>query len=128
MTNLSKYYISRTLIALAFGALALILGGSWALAIGFSVGALAVFLYLPKSGRYIIQPENSVTPFRIDEYSRAIRNQAARDGFVVMTLGFFILQIYGMTTNAAISANDFTLLFVAGWLTYLVSDFWRRRA
>ena len=37
MSNLSKYYISRTFIALAFGALALILGGSWPLAIGMAL-------------------------------------------------------------------------------------------
>jgi hypothetical protein len=128
MSNLSKYYISRTLIALAFGALALILSGSWPLAIGMALGALAIFLYLPKSGRYIIRSENSVTPFRIDEYSQTIRNQAARDGFVVMTLGFFVLQIYSMATKTSLTANNFTLLFVFGWLTYLVSDFWRRRA
>ncbi len=128
MSHLSKYYISRTLIALAFGALTLILSGSWTLAIGFSIGALVVFLYLPKSGRYLIRSENSITPFRSDEYSQAIRNQAARDGFVVLTLGFFVLQIYSMATKTALSANGFTALFVIGWLTYLGSDFWRRRA
>jgi len=109
MSNLSKYYISRTFISL-------------------TLGALATFPYLPKSGRYIIGRENSATPFRIDEYSQAIRNQAARDGFVVMTLDFFVLQIYSMATKTALSINYFTLLFIIGWLTYLVSNFWRRRA
>ena len=44
-----------------------------------------------------------------------------------MTLGFFVLQIYSLVTKTPLTANSFTLLFVFGWLTYLVSDFWRRR-
>ena len=126
MTHLSKYYISRVVIALAFGALSFMLNSSWPRAIGLTLGALAIFLYLPKSGRYIVRPENTMTPFRIDEYSHAIRNQAARDGFVVMTLGFFLLQTYGAVTHTPLTARHFTLLFVAGWMIYFLSDFWRR--
>jgi len=128
MTHLSRYYISRVIIALAFGALSLWMGGSWARAIGLTIGALAIFLYLPHSGRYIVRTENSIAPFRIDEYSQRIRNQAARDGFVILTLGFFVIQAYGMITKTGMTANGFTLLFGIGWLTYFISDYWRRRA
>ena len=128
MTHLSKYYISRVLIALAFGAGSLILGGSWASAIGFALGSLAIFIYLPKSGRYIIHDADSATPFRVDEYSKNIRNLASRDGFLMLTWGFFVLYAYGAITKTTLTANHFMLLFVVGWLTYLISDFWRRRA
>ncbi len=127
MSNMSKYYFSRALVALALGAISFMLNGSWPRAIGLALGTLALFLYLPTSGRYIIRSKNSIAPFRIDEYSQAIRNQAARDGFVVMTLGFFLLQAYSAVTKTALTANHFTILFILGWLTYLVSDLWRRR-
>ena len=128
MSNLSKYYISRIIIAMAMGALAIIFGASWPVAIGFVVGALAVFLYLPKSGRYIVLPENSVAPFRTDEYSQAIREKAARDGFVVLSLGFFLIHAYAQVAKVSIPIAWIDTLFGIGWLSYLVSDFWRRRA
>jgi len=128
MNTLSKYYISRIFIAIAFGALARVTGASWPTTIGFAVGALAIFLYLPKSGRYLIQPRNSIAPFREDEFGRAIRNRAARDGFVLLTLGFFVLHLYAAIAKTVIPASWFDALFVVGWLAYLISDFWRRRA
>ena len=128
MSHLSKYYISRIFIAIAFGALARITGASWPVTIGFAGGALAVFLYLPKSGHYIVLPENSVTPFRTDEYSQAIREKAARDGFVVLSLGFFLIHAYAQVAKVSIPIPWIDVLFGVGWATYLISDLWRRRA
>jgi hypothetical protein len=34
--------------------------------------------------------------------------------FVVMTLGFFVLQIYSLVTKTALTANSFTLLLSSG--------------
>lgn len=128
ISNLSSYYISRTLLALAFGGLFIAVGLPWWTAVPITLVMIAFFLWAPKSGRYMVQPKNGVAPLREDEYGRTIRNRAARDAFVVMTLGIIGAILYGLIAQTDVSITRLGLIIILGWLTYFVSDFWQRRS
>lgn len=64
---------------------------------------------------------------REDEYGQGIRNQAARDAFIVTTLGIAGAILYGSLAETAVSIALLGLILGLGWLTYFVSDFWRKR-
>lgn len=128
MSILSNYYISRTLIALVFGGLLLAIGLPWWSVVSTIVVMIAFFLWAPKSGRYIVLSKNSIVPLRADEYGQTIRNRAARDAFVVITLVIAGTIFYGVIAQANISITLLSLIIILGWLTYFVSDFLQRRS
>ncbi len=91
---MTQYYLSRGLVALAFGALWLATGSSW-LAAGLAAGvAFGLFLLAPKSGLYAVHPERGVTAMADDERTRAIRDKAARNAFIATMLGLGGLEMY----------------------------------
>jgi hypothetical protein len=127
MSNLSVYYVSRTLLALAFGALFLAAGLPWWAAGAITAALIAFFLWAPTSGRYAIKTERGVAPMRKDEYGQEIRNQAARDAFIVTTLAMAGTILYGFLAQTDVSIALLGLVLGLGWLSYFVSDFWQRR-
>jgi hypothetical protein len=95
MSKLSVYYASRMLLALVFGGLFLAAGLPWWAAVPITAAMIAFFLWAPKSGRYVVQSNRGATPMRADEYGQTVRNQAARDAFIVTTLGVAGAILYG---------------------------------
>jgi hypothetical protein len=128
MSSLSNYYIPRILIALIFGGLFIAAGLPWWSAVSIAVVMISFFLWAPKSGRYGVQPENGIVPPRLDEYGQMIRNQAARDAFVVTMLVVGGIILYGFIAQTDVSINLLSLIVGLGWLTYFVSDFRQRRS
>jgi hypothetical protein len=128
MSNLTVYYVSRTLLALVFGVLFLVAGLPWWAAVPITAALIAFFLWAPKSGRYVIQTDRGVAPMQEDEYGREIRNQAARDAFVVTTLGMAGAILYGFLAETDLSIAVLGVILGLGWLTYFASDFRRKRS
>lgn len=92
------------------------------------VAALAFFLWAPGSGRYTIEPGGGATPLRRDERSRAIRDRAGRDAFIVLLLATSALLVYfGLITTESIPLQALMVVWGLGFLTYFVSDALQRQ-
>ncbi len=129
MTGLKSYYISRTMISIAFGALFVLTGSPWWT--GVLVGALTIawFLLAPHIGRYSVHPEFGVTALRRDERAQAINDKAARNAFVVsMSAMAGIIVYFGTLSSTGVPSAVFKWILILGVVVYYVSDFWLRRA
>jgi hypothetical protein len=93
-----------------------------------AVAAMAFFLWAPGSGRYLVEPEGGTNPLRLDERTAAIRDHAARDGFVVLMLSLAALVLYfGLFQPGDIPYQYILGVTSFGFLAYFVSDALRRQ-
>ncbi len=129
MTGLSRYYLSRALISLAFGGLLALTGSPWWMAVLVGLLVFALFLWAPRSGRYAVHPELGVTALRRDERTQVINDKAARNGFVVTILAIAAIATYfGTIAQTDVPILALHLSLVLGVMTYFFSDFWLRRS
>ena len=129
MTGMTWYHVSRAVISIAVGGLFVLAGAPWWMAAGVGVVALAFFIWVPRSGRYAVRPEDGVTALQRDERTQAITNRAARNGFALTMLSLAGLILYfelGASSDVPVSALALVLLI--GTATHFVSDLWFRRA
>ena len=129
MTGLSRYYVSRALVSLAFGSLFALSISPWWLGALSSLPVFGFFLWAPHSGRYAVQPERGATAMQRDERTQAISGKAARNGFVMTVTAIAAIALYfGSITQTAVPilALHFTLALAT--FTYFLSDFWMRRS
>src|SRR5512143_889552 len=94
MTGMKAYYLSRAVISIGFGALFLLSGSSWWVAVLVAAVAFGWFLLAPHIGRYSVHPEFGVTALRRDERSQGINDRAARNAFVISMLVLGGLLVY----------------------------------
>jgi hypothetical protein len=126
---MTRYYVSRILIAWIFAALFYAVGSSWWMALLVGAMATAWFLYAPHSGRYQVDPERGVTALGRDERSQWINDKAARNALVVLGLALGGLNIYFGTIagRAAVPIEWTRWLLTGGAAVYLISDLILRR-
>ena len=126
---MSRYYISRALISLAFGGLFAITGAPLWMSILTCLVLLALFFYAPHGGRYAVHPDLGVTALRRDERTQAITDRAARNAFVVTLLVIGGVTVYfGSISPAKVPVIALQLVLAFAALTYFLSDFWLRRS
>ncbi len=120
--------VSRAALAAIFGG-ALYLGGlPWWGAVPAGILVLVFFLAAPRSGRYVVEKEDGVAPLRRDERSRAIRDKAARNAFIVTVLAVAgLLLAYGRVLHAAVPVTALSAVLALAVITYAVSDLCLRR-
>jgi len=129
MTGMSRYYISRILVSVAFGGLFALTGSPWWMAVLTSIVLIALFLYAPHSGRYAVHPELGVMALQRDERTQTVTDRAARNAFVVTMLVIAGMMIYfGSTSIASVPIVALKLVLAVAALTYFLSDFWLRRS
>lgn len=129
MNGMTRYYLSRALISAALGGLFALTGARWWVAALVSAITFASFLWAPHGGRYVVKPEEGATALRRDEYTQAITDKAARNGFVVAMLALGGIAIYfGTIAPSDVPVRVLSLLLALGALTYFASDLWLRRA
>ena len=129
MTGMSRYYVSRVVISIAFGALFALTGSPWWMAILTSVVLIALFLYAPRSGRYAVHPELGIMALQRDERTQTITDRAARNAFVVTMLVIAAVTLYfGSISPAGVPVIVLKLVLVLAGLTYFLSDLWLRRS
>ena len=129
MTGMSRYYVSRVVISIAFGGLFALTGSPWWMAILVSAVLIALFLYAPHSGRYAVRPELGVMALQRDERTQTVTDRAARNAFVVTMLVIAAIALYfGPISPAGVPVVALKLTLVLGALTYFLSDFWLRRS
>jgi hypothetical protein len=123
------YDVSRAALAVILGG-ALCLGGlPWWGAAPASILVLAFLLTARRSGRYVVQSEDGIAPLRRDERSRAIRDKAARNAFIVTVLAVAGLSIaYGRVLDAAVPGTALSVVLALAVVAYAVSDFYLRRS
>jgi hypothetical protein len=126
-TMSSSYTITRVLIAVGLGFLIGWKTVWWSGALA-GVATLAFFLWAPSSGRYRIQADGGAMPMRLDERTRAIRNRAARDGFLALMLGQAALVLtFGLVRPGGIPVELLMGVLGLGFLTYFISDALQRQ-
>jgi len=129
MTGMSRYYISRILVSVAFGGLFALTGSPWWMAVLTSIVLIALFLYAPHSGRYAVHPGLGVMALQRDERTQTVTDRAARNAFVVTMLIIAGITIYfGSILMASVPIVALKLVLAVAALTYFLSDFWLRRS
>ncbi len=129
MTSMSRYYVSRVVISLAFGILFALTGSPWWMAVLVSTVLIAAFLYAPHSGRYAVRPELGVMALQRDERTQTVTDRAARNAFVVTMLVIAAMALYfGPISPVGVPVVALKLTLVLGALTYFLSDFLLRRS
>jgi nitrogen fixation-related uncharacterized protein len=127
--NMMPYYLSRTILSVAFGILLFVTGGPLWRAVLFGGVILALFLWAPHSGRYSVHPEFGITALRRDERTQVINDKAARNAFIISVLTIGAIGVYfGLFGVINISIGVFWIVLIIGALTYFVSDLWLRRS
>ena len=129
MKGMSRYYLSRALVSAAVVVLLMLGGTPWWGAMLSGVIVFGLFVWAVRSGRYVVHPELGVTALRDDEYTRAIRDRAARYAFVAVTLilggvGFY----FGRIAHADVPVPVVSGVLFLGGIVYFASDFWSRRS
>jgi len=127
MTGMSRYYISRALISIAFAALFAFTGTPWWQAVLIGAAAMAFFLYAPHSGRYAVYPELGATALRRDERTQAITDKAARNAFVAGMLALAGVALY-YAGSTAVPLVAIHWILILGALVYFLSDLLLRRS
>ena len=128
MTSKVGYYITRTLISVAFGGLFWLAGlPGWSAPI-VALVMLAFFLWVPHSGRYVARFTGDTARLRRDERMQAIRDQAARNALLgtVLALAAAVLY-YGLIAPGDVPVTVLSLILALGTLIYAGSDYWLRR-
>jgi hypothetical protein len=124
----ARYVVSRAVLTAILGA-ALYAGGlPWWGAVLACLGALVFFLLAPRCGRYVVKAEGGTAPLRRDERTRAIRDQAARNAFVLTVLALAGLTIaYGQVLGAPVPVAALGGILGLAAVTYIASDVCLRR-
>ena len=129
MSGMSRYYVSRASVCVAFGGLLALTGSPWWAALLVGTVVFAVFLYVPHSGRYAVHPDLGATALRRDERTQTIADKAARNAFVATMLAMAGVAIYyGAIASTSVPVAAIDLILVLAALTYFLSDFWMRRS
>jgi len=120
------FVATRTLVAAALGALAVLVGASWYAAGVLAGVALVALLVTRRSGRYLSTDNGAV--LRRDERGREIADRAARNGFVVLVLAVgAISAVSHALGRASVPVGAVEGALAAGALAWLASDLWQRR-
>lgn len=120
MSPLALYYRKRVLLALAFGVLFGVFSSQWSSGAMVAAWTVAVSLWVPRSGRYVIDREGNA---REDERSRAIRARAAELGFGVVLAGVFMMWFVMRTRGSeTIPVSWPAYIAVAGVGTQILAD------
>jgi hypothetical protein len=124
-SDMRSYYISRGLIAILFGLLIYWFGGSILAGVLSTAAILAVFIYLPRSGRYRVDPEKGVAPLRRDDWSQYVNQRSGLYAWVVVSItGGALVFYYGLISPGNVPLGVMGALLLLGVLTYYASDFW----
>jgi uncharacterized membrane protein len=128
MTGLSRYYLSRALISIAWGIVIALGGFAWWIAALAAAIVFAFFVWAARSGRYVVHPDLGTTALRRDERTQAINDKSARTAFVVTMLAVAAIAIYfGSIAHTAVPVAMLELTLILGAAIYFLSDFWLRR-
>jgi len=124
----SVYYLTRAAVAVAAGALLWLGGLTWWVATLAAILAMVFFVWAPRSGRYLTRAGGGAAPLRTDEWTRHVRDVAARNALVVGALGYAVVMIVAaVRDDETVSVGVLSLLGFVVVLACVASDWWQRR-
>ena len=122
--GMSWYYVTRLALVALWLLVALLAGLPVWLSVPIAAAMVAYFVWLPRSGRYVVSEGQRLAPMRRDERSRAVRDRAATWAFVVETLLVVVGIAWGTLSHQQELAGFLGLVLAAGMLTFLVAQGW----
>jgi hypothetical protein len=124
MKGLSWYYVTRCGLVALWLLVALVAGLPVWLSVPTAAAMVAYFVWLPRSGRYVVREDQPLAPMRRDERTRAMSRQAATWAFVVETLLVAMGVAWGALSRQQELSGFLGLVLAAGLMTYLVAQGW----
>lgn len=124
MKGLSWYYVTRLALVALWLLVSLVAGLPVWLSVPIAAAMVAYFVWLPRSGRYVVREGQPLAPMRRDERSRAVRDRAATWAFVVETLLVVVGILWGVLSNQRELAGFLGLVLAGGMMTYLLAQGW----
>lgn len=83
---------------------------------------------MPRSGRFVVKPENGVTALRRDERSQEIGSRAGSIAFAIVMMAVGTLAVYfGQIRSVDVHPEWLGLIVALGMLTYFIADVRLRR-
>jgi len=124
MRGLAWYYVTRLLIVGLWLLAATVAGlPIWVSALP-AAAMIAYFVWLPRSGRYVVREDQPLAPMRRDERSQALSGKAATWAFVVQTLLVGAGIVWGALSRQQELTGFLGVVLAVGMLTYLVAQGW----
>lgn len=127
MKGLTWYYVTRLALVALWLLVAVVAGLPVWLSVPTAAAMIAYFLWLPRSGRYVVREDQPLAPMRRDERSQAISERAATWAFVVQTLLVVAGIVWGVLSHRQELTGFLGLVLAAGLMTYLVAQGWLGR-
>jgi hypothetical protein len=125
---MKRYYMSRAVLSIAFGGLVYLVSGYPLAGLLGAVLAFLTFVYLPRSGRYRVDPQKGATALYRDEWTQGISQRSGRNAWVVVTIvGSGLVLYYGLLSPRDVPVSLLGAVLMIGWLTYVASDYWMRK-
>jgi hypothetical protein len=116
-------------IAALLGGVLYLSGAEWWMALLLTGIVAGFFVWAPRSGRYVVDPQAGAFAMRRDERTGAITDKAARNGFLVVMLGLAAMVLYfGSWRGMPVPTGIVNWMLIIGMGTYFVSDVALRRA
>jgi len=127
MKGLAWYYVTRLAMVALWLLVATVAGlPIWASALP-AAGMIAYFVWVPRSGRYVVREDQPLAPMRRDERGRGVSGRAAAWAFVVETLLAGAGMVWGVLSHQQGLTGFLGLVLAGGMLTYLVAQGWLGR-
>jgi hypothetical protein len=125
---MKSYFLSRAVVSIVFGGLLYLVSGYTWVGLLAAVLAFGTFVFLSRSGRYRVNPQQGVTALRRDEWTQSINQRSGRTAWVVVTiLGSGLVLYYGLLAPGNVPTGLLGGVLLIGLLTYYISDFWLRK-
>ena len=125
---MKSYYLSRAIVSAGLAACLALLGTPLWLSAASGMLVFLVFVWMTRSGRYVVNPGFGATALRRDERTQQIVDKAARNAFVVVTLILAGLVVYfGPVEKSDVPVGLLATGLAAGAVGYILSDFWMRK-
>jgi hypothetical protein len=124
MRGLGWYYVTRLALVALWLLVAVIAGLPVWLSVPTAAALIAYFVWLPRSGRYVVREDQPLAPMRRDERNQALTGRAATWAFVVETLLVGAGVVWATLSQQQGLAGFLSLVLAAGVLTYFVAQAW----
>jgi hypothetical protein len=122
--GMSWYYVTRLALVALWLLVSLVAGLPVWLSVPTAAVMAAYFVWLPRSGRYVVRQDQPLAPMRRDERSRAVRDRATTWAFAVETLLVAVGIAWGALSHQQELTGFLGLVLAAGMMTYLLAQGW----
>jgi hypothetical protein len=124
MKGLVWYYLTRLALVGLWLLVAMVAGLPIWVSVPTGAAMAAYFVWLPRSGRYVVREDQPLAPLRRDERGQAVSGRAATWAFVVLTVLLGAGMVWGVVSRQQGLTGFLGLVLAAGMLTYLVAQGW----